>query len=262
VYYIGVRTVYAEGKKSTQKKREPCIHERTLCFCKRALGHSVWVCVAAQVYANADTPEDAAEARRNGATGIGLVRTEHMFYSSEERLTAVCVAVCCSVLQFVAAVCTKHMFHSSDERLTSVHLTAVCLAVSCSELQQCFAMRNEQLFYLSDECLAGVCVAVYCSSVFRQCAAAVCCSSALQCVLSTCVYSSEKRLTAVCVAVYCMCCSSVLQQCVAAVCCSAWQAHVSLIWWSPHIGTPHSGMCASELQCIAAVCCSAYRTHV
>ena len=35
------------------------------------------------VYANADTPEDAAEARRNGAQGIGLVRTEHMFYSSE-----------------------------------------------------------------------------------------------------------------------------------------------------------------------------------
>jgi pyruvate,orthophosphate dikinase len=42
-----------------------------------------------QVYANADTPEDAAEARRNGAQGIGLVRTEHMFYSSEERLKAV-----------------------------------------------------------------------------------------------------------------------------------------------------------------------------
>jgi pyruvate, orthophosphate dikinase len=41
------------------------------------------------VYANADTPEDAAEARRNGAQGIGLVRTEHMFYSSEERLKAV-----------------------------------------------------------------------------------------------------------------------------------------------------------------------------
>jgi len=41
------------------------------------------------VYANADTPEDAAEARRNGAQGIGLVRTEHMFYSSDERLKAV-----------------------------------------------------------------------------------------------------------------------------------------------------------------------------
>lgn len=31
------------------------------------------------VRANADTPDDAAEARRRGASGIGLARTEHMF---------------------------------------------------------------------------------------------------------------------------------------------------------------------------------------
>ena len=31
------------------------------------------------VHANADTPEDAARARRFGAQGIGLCRTEHMF---------------------------------------------------------------------------------------------------------------------------------------------------------------------------------------
>ena len=37
------------------------------------------------VWANADNPEDAALARRNGAEGIGLVRTEHMFFA-EERL--------------------------------------------------------------------------------------------------------------------------------------------------------------------------------
>ena len=42
-----------------------------------------------QVFTNADTPEDAAEARRNGAEGIGLVRTEHMFFASDERLKAV-----------------------------------------------------------------------------------------------------------------------------------------------------------------------------
>jgi Phosphoenolpyruvate synthase/pyruvate phosphate dikinase len=30
------------------------------------------------VLANADTPEDAREARKNGANGIGLCRTEHM----------------------------------------------------------------------------------------------------------------------------------------------------------------------------------------
>lgn len=42
-----------------------------------------------KVFTNADTPEDAAEARRNGAEGIGLVRTEHMFFASDERLKAV-----------------------------------------------------------------------------------------------------------------------------------------------------------------------------
>jgi pyruvate,orthophosphate dikinase len=42
-----------------------------------------------KVFTNADTPEDAAEARRNGAEGIGLVRTEHMFFASEDRLRAV-----------------------------------------------------------------------------------------------------------------------------------------------------------------------------
>ena len=32
------------------------------------------------VRANADTPDDAAKARQFGAAGIGLFRTEHMFY--------------------------------------------------------------------------------------------------------------------------------------------------------------------------------------
>ena len=32
-----------------------------------------------EVHANADTGLDAARARRFGATGIGLCRTEHMF---------------------------------------------------------------------------------------------------------------------------------------------------------------------------------------
>jgi pyruvate,orthophosphate dikinase len=36
-----------------------------------------------KVLANADTPEDAKEARRNGAKGIGLTRTEHMFFSDD-----------------------------------------------------------------------------------------------------------------------------------------------------------------------------------
>jgi len=41
-----------------------------------------------QVRANADTPVDAAAARRLGAEGIGLCRTEHMFFG-EERTEAV-----------------------------------------------------------------------------------------------------------------------------------------------------------------------------
>jgi phosphoenolpyruvate synthase/pyruvate phosphate dikinase len=42
-----------------------------------------------QVLTNADTPEDAMVARNNGAEGIGLVRSEHMFFGSDERLRAV-----------------------------------------------------------------------------------------------------------------------------------------------------------------------------
>jgi pyruvate,orthophosphate dikinase len=41
-----------------------------------------------KVRANADTPEDAARAREFGAEGIGLCRTEHMFFG-EERLPVV-----------------------------------------------------------------------------------------------------------------------------------------------------------------------------
>lgn len=44
-----------------------------------------WVdeCRECDVLANADTPEDAREARKNGANGIGLCRTEHMFFLPE-----------------------------------------------------------------------------------------------------------------------------------------------------------------------------------
>ncbi|MFE2064324.1 pyruvate, phosphate dikinase [Streptomyces sp. NPDC059467] len=39
-----------------------------------------------EVRANADTPEDAARARRFGARGIGLCRTEHMFLGARRKL--------------------------------------------------------------------------------------------------------------------------------------------------------------------------------
>jgi pyruvate,orthophosphate dikinase len=48
------------------------------------------------VRANADTPEDAAKARQFGAAGIGLFRTEHMFYgkNSEEPLFKLRKMIC------------------------------------------------------------------------------------------------------------------------------------------------------------------------
>ena len=40
-----------------------------------------------QVRANAETPKDAAQARKFGAQGIGLVRTEHMFFDPKRILS-------------------------------------------------------------------------------------------------------------------------------------------------------------------------------
>lgn len=44
---------------------------------------------ALKVRTNADTPYDAAYARKLGAEGIGLCRTEHMFFDTEERRLAI-----------------------------------------------------------------------------------------------------------------------------------------------------------------------------
>ncbi|HPS43443.1 MAG TPA: PEP-utilizing enzyme, partial [Treponemataceae bacterium] len=42
-----------------------------------------------KVRTNADTPYDAEHGRKLGAEGIGLCRTEHMFFDSEERILAI-----------------------------------------------------------------------------------------------------------------------------------------------------------------------------
>ncbi|HHU36626.1 MAG TPA: pyruvate, phosphate dikinase [Treponema sp.] len=42
-----------------------------------------------KVRTNADTPKDATHARKLGAEGIGLCRTEHMFFSTEDRILAI-----------------------------------------------------------------------------------------------------------------------------------------------------------------------------
>uniref|UniRef100_A0A0E0HE99 Pyruvate, phosphate dikinase n=2 Tax=Oryza nivara TaxID=4536 RepID=A0A0E0HE99_ORYNI len=52
-----------------------------------------------KVMANADTPEDATTARQNGAEGIGLCRTEHMFFASDERIKAVRQMIMASSLE-------------------------------------------------------------------------------------------------------------------------------------------------------------------
>ncbi len=46
-----------------------------------------------QVRTNADTPEDAKQARKFGAEGIGLCRTEHMFFN-EDRIPAIREMIC------------------------------------------------------------------------------------------------------------------------------------------------------------------------
>ncbi len=65
-------------------------------FCPRSIGGDLatfmkWVDAERRlkVLTNADTPEDALAARQAGAEGIGLVRTEHMFFASAQRIAAV-----------------------------------------------------------------------------------------------------------------------------------------------------------------------------
>jgi len=52
-----------------------------------------------RVLTNADTPEDAKVAIANGAQGIGLCRTEHMFFATSQRIAAVRRMIACTELQ-------------------------------------------------------------------------------------------------------------------------------------------------------------------
>ena len=51
-----------------------------------------------QVRTNADTPHDAAQARKFGAQGIGLCRTEHMFFEGE-RIRAIRRMICSDTVE-------------------------------------------------------------------------------------------------------------------------------------------------------------------
>ncbi|MFJ7903127.1 pyruvate, phosphate dikinase [Streptomyces sp. NPDC096198] len=59
--------------------------DSVVCSVDRALQHAD-LTARLEVRANADTPEDAARARRFGAQGIGLCRTEHMFLGERRKL--------------------------------------------------------------------------------------------------------------------------------------------------------------------------------
>jgi pyruvate,orthophosphate dikinase len=68
------------------------------------------------VRTNADSPQDAAQARRFGAEGIGLCRTEHMFFG-EERIKAMREMILSdTVEERVAAVSKLLPFQKSDFR--------------------------------------------------------------------------------------------------------------------------------------------------
>ena len=68
------------------------------------------------VFTNCDTPADALVARKNGAQGIGLVRTEHMFFSSPERIAAVRNMIAVEELRMPAteALSALQKFQRSD----------------------------------------------------------------------------------------------------------------------------------------------------
>ena len=51
-----------------------------------------------QVYTNADTPRDAAQGRAFGAQGIGLCRTEHMFFEGD-RIAAIREMICSDTVE-------------------------------------------------------------------------------------------------------------------------------------------------------------------
>ncbi|MDY4635344.1 MAG: putative PEP-binding protein, partial [Candidatus Limivicinus sp.] len=59
-----------------------------------------------KVRTNADTPHDAAQARKFGAEGIGLCRTEHMFFNSD-RIAAFREMICSDTLEERVAALAK-----------------------------------------------------------------------------------------------------------------------------------------------------------
>ncbi|KAG6609704.1 pyruvate, phosphate dikinase [Phytophthora cinnamomi] len=82
--YISVNGTTGEVIKGEQELQKAAMSGDLAQFMKWVDAHR-----RMEVFTNADTPEDAREARAHGAQGIGLTRTEHMFFSSAQRIAAV-----------------------------------------------------------------------------------------------------------------------------------------------------------------------------
>ena len=94
-FTIGKHTI-KEGDEITLDGSHGYIYKTTLKLCIPELPQSYYEIMKwadeirkINVKTNADSPEDAEAARKLGAEGIGLCRTEHMFFGSEERIMAI-----------------------------------------------------------------------------------------------------------------------------------------------------------------------------
>lgn len=90
------KVMIKEGEEITLDGSHGYIYKGTLKLCVPELPKSYYEIMkwsdeirTLGVRTNADSPEDAENARRLGAEGIGLCRTEHMFFGSEERRMAI-----------------------------------------------------------------------------------------------------------------------------------------------------------------------------
>ena len=66
----------------------------------------VQMCIRDRVRTNADTPTDAKKARSLGAQGIGLCRTEHMFFN-DGRIAAIREMICSDTVEQRKAALAK-----------------------------------------------------------------------------------------------------------------------------------------------------------
>ena len=100
-----------------------------------------------KVLANADTPTDAAIALANGAEGIGLVRTEHQFFSSPERLRAMRSMVLAGTDAARTAACDRMLpFQREDFQgiFTAMSGLPVCVRLLDPPLHEFLPPRKSQ----------------------------------------------------------------------------------------------------------------------